>query len=87
MEAIEAFILDGRVTLLALSILAAECFLIAVLRRRTSSPALLANVLSGMFLIMALRAALLGSDARAVAAWLALGFAAHLADLAYRLRR
>ncbi|KAB0680344.1 hypothetical protein [Aureimonas leprariae] len=87
MQAIEAFVLDGRVTLVALLVLAAELVLLGVFRRETPSRTLLANALSGMSLIMALRSALLGPSPGAVALWLGLGFLAHLADLAQRLRR
>jgi hypothetical protein len=47
---------------------------------------LVANLLSGLFLILALRAALVGAGATAIGIWLGLGFLAHLADLAFRLK-
>lgn len=87
MQMIEGFVLDGRVTLAALFILAIEIGLVAAFRRRAGPLMLLANGLSGMALIMALRAALLGPDPLAVALWLGLGFVAHVADLTQRLRR
>ncbi|MBE7186113.1 MAG: hypothetical protein INR68_17085 [Methylobacterium mesophilicum] len=87
MRLIEAFVLDGCVTLVAVFVLATELLLVAVFRRGSSLAMLLANALSGLSLIMALRAALLGPDPAMVALWLGAGFIAHLADLAQRLRR
>jgi hypothetical protein len=84
----DAFILDGTVTLLAAAVLGLELLLILALARRRPGAAasLVANLLSGLFLILALRAALVGAGAAAIGIWLALGFLAHLADLAFRLK-
>ncbi|MBC8130013.1 MAG: hypothetical protein H7Y08_06790 [Rhizobiaceae bacterium] len=86
---IEAFVLDGTVTLFALAVLAIEAvflFRAAGTHGRSRLP-IVANALSGVFLILALRAALVGSGALAVAVWLALGGIAHGVDTAMRLRR
>jgi hypothetical protein len=84
----DAFILDGTVTLLAAAVLGLELVVAIVLARRrpVAVAPLVANLLSGLFLILALRAALVGAGATAIGIWLALGFLAHLADLALRLR-
>jgi hypothetical protein len=84
----DAFILDGTVTLLAAAVLGLELVVAVVLARRgpVAVAPLIANLLSGLFLILALRAALVGAGATAIGIWLALGFLAHLADLAFRLR-
>ncbi len=83
-------ILDGTATLLAIGVLVVELALVvAIPLYRGARPAmdLVANALSGLFLILALRAALVDSGALALAAWLGLAFIAHLAGLASRLRR
>ncbi len=88
MAMLEAFIADGTVTLLALGVLAIELAIVvavAVSRRARPATDLVANVFSGLFLILALRAALVGSGA-AVAGFLGLALVAHLTDLASRLR-
>jgi hypothetical protein len=84
----DAFILDGTVTLLAGAVLGLELVLILALARRRAGAvaSLVANLLSGLFLILALRAALVGAGATAIGIWLGLGFLAHLADLAFRLK-
>lgn len=84
---VEAFVLDGRVALVALGVLTIELLFLLAFHRRPSAPALLANGLAGIFLIMALRAALLGPDAKEIAVWLGLGLIAHVGDLVLRLRR
>jgi hypothetical protein len=86
---LEAFVLDGTVTLLALGVLALELVaIIGVSLARGLRPAgdLVANALSGAFLILALRAALMGSGATTLAACLGLAFVAHITALAIRLR-
>lgn len=86
--AIDVFIRDGMVTLVALAILAAELVVLLVLRRRGRAVGdVVANALSGAFLILALRSALVGDGATAIAAFLGLAFIAHVAALIVRLRR
>jgi len=82
---IESLVSSGTVTLIALAVLAGELVLLALLRRGKLALTL-ANVLSGAFLILALRAALLDQPPTMIALWLGLGFVAHLADLFGRLR-
>lgn len=87
---IETFILDGSVTLVALAILIVELALvvgIAIRNGRRPDASLIANGLSGLFLILALRAALIGQGSGPIALFLGLGGLAHLADLVLRRRR
>lgn len=46
-----------------------------------------ASLVSGLLLVFALRAALVGAGAQGVGPWLAAAFVAHLADMAIRFRR
>ncbi len=84
----DSLILDGTVTLIAIAVLAVE---VAVVLARTVSGCrapvfdIVANAVSGLFLILALRAALLDSGAATIASFLALAFIAHVAGLAKRL--
>ena len=87
MALIDNLVREGTVALLALAILGLEALAIAFLARRAARLPLFANALSGMALILALRAALLGQAPVWVALWLGLGFVAHLADVFARLRR
>jgi hypothetical protein len=89
MQALEALVRDGSVTLLALSVLALELAVFLAMSRsrgflRVAGP--ICNVLSGLFLIIALRAALLDQGAMAIAACLGLSFLAHAADTILRWR-
>lgn len=83
-EPVAHFISSGWICAVALAILWLET-LVLLARRRAMRSLLLANALSGSFLIAALGSALLGADVAWTAAALAAAFAAHLADLAYRL--
>jgi hypothetical protein len=86
----DRFVMDGSVTLVAIAVLAIEgavLFVIARSRRRFRTSAVVANLLSGLCLILALRAALVGDGATMIALWLGLGGLAHLGDLVLRLRR
>lgn len=87
MALIEGLVRGGSVTLLALAILGLEGLAILFWTRGAQRLPLLANALSGMALILALRAALLGQAPLWVALWLGLGFAAHVADVVVRWRR
>ena len=86
MALIEGLVRDGTVALLALAILGLELVVLFGFKPGVPRLPLLANALSGMSLILALRAAILGQDALWIAVWLAVGFAAHLGDLVGRLR-
>lgn len=85
---IEDLVAGGALTLLALVALAIEALVLVLFARgRIGIAAIVANCLSGVFLILALRAALLDEGAVMVATYLGLGFLAHMSDLALRLRR
>ncbi|MCX7304287.1 MAG: hypothetical protein NTV73_08100 [Hyphomicrobiales bacterium] len=85
---LDSFVLDGTVTLIAIAVLVLE---LAVVLARTLSGCrrpvfdLVANAFSGLFLILALRAALVDSGAATIATFLTLAFIAHVAGLARRL--
>ena len=84
---ITALIESGSIALIAVAILVIEVgVLLIALRGRGMRLGLVTNGLAGITLLMALYAALTGAPATHVAIWLALGFLAHLADLAARLR-
>ena len=90
MTALEAFVRDGTVTLLALALLALELVVfVGMSRSRGLLPVAgpICNALSGLFLILALRAALLDQGAMAIAAFLGLSFLAHAVDTALRWHR
>lgn len=83
-----ALIDDASITIIAAIVILVEIvvlWLFARNRRGTPFASYLANGLSGLSLILALRAALLDTGAGAVAFWLGLGLLAHLGDLAVRL--
>lgn len=82
----ETLVQDGTVTLFAMGFLAVEVLALLLVAQRPPLP-VIANGLSGLFLILALHAALLGQSLSATAIWLGLGGLAHLADLMFRLDR
>lgn len=87
---LDAFVQDGTVTLVALGALALEFAVllwVAVARRRAPAISTLAMLLSGLFLILALRAALIDQGSGPIALFLALGGITHLAEIATRPRR
>lgn len=87
---IAALVTNGTVSLLAIAVIAVEVPLLLALaagRAAFVPAAVVANGLSGICLLLALRAALTDAAPGAVALWLGLGFAAHLADIAARLKR
>jgi len=83
----EALVQDGTVTIFAISFLAMEALALVLLVGRRQILPILANGLAGLFLILALHAALTGGTITAVSTWLGLGGLAHIADLVLRLRR
>jgi hypothetical protein len=89
MEALlDAAFASGRIVDGILLLVAGEALVLAWLRRRGGPPlpALLANLASGAALMLALRAALVGSGWASVAGWMLAGLVAHLADLGLRFR-
>lgn len=85
---IDALISSGAIVWVALGVLLFEAVVVlSWARSRATRMSFLANGLSGACLILALRAALIDAGALPVAVWLGLGFVAHLADVALRLRR
>lgn len=85
---IEALISSGAIVWIALGVLLLEFVVVlSLVRNRATRMSLLANGLSGACLILALRAGLVDAGAVPVAAWLGLGFVAHLTDVVMRLRQ
>jgi len=85
---VEALVSTGAVIWLAIGALAIELLLLLAFSRHlgpAGAMPFIANLSSGLFLILALHAALVGSDT--ILLFLGLGFAAHLADIVLRLRR
>jgi hypothetical protein len=80
----------GRIIDLILGLMVLEGIALAVYHRRTgrgpAPVAVLANLLAGAALLLALRAALAGADWPSVALWLGAALLAHLADLGRRWR-
>jgi hypothetical protein len=81
----------GRIVDLVLVVMAAELVLMFAYRRRTGKGlepvAVVLMLLPGVFLLLALRAALTGADPATIVAWPAAALAAHLADLWARQSR
>jgi hypothetical protein len=84
---LDALFRSGHVADLAVAILIAETAVVMLLFKGARHSGLVANALSGVCLLLALRAALTGGPLVMVAVWLTGGFAAHLADTISRLRR
>lgn len=87
---LDAFVRDGTITLVALGALAVELLAVlgmAAARRRAPAASTIANLVSGLFLILALRAAILDWEGGWIALLLALGGAAHLAEIVSRPNR
>ena len=78
-----AFFASGHVVDLILLVIAAEAVWLAV-RRRTS---LIAALIPGVLILLALRAALTGAAWPWIAMWLTLSLPAHLWDMRRRLQR
>lgn len=86
--AIAAWVESGRIVDLILLLVALEALWLAWwLRRRGGVLRLLPNLVAGACLLLALRAGLTGAGGAWLGAALLCAFAAHLADLAIRLRR
>lgn len=81
---------SGRIVDIALGLIVLEVVLLARLRSRSGRAALdlglIAHLAAGVFLLLALRAALTGSSWELVAAWLSGALVAHLVDLGARLK-
>ena len=71
---------SGHAVDLIIAVLALEIVAFAVWRRPSLVNAIVA-ALPGLFLLLALRAALIGAGWMMIALWLALSLPAHLADL------
>lgn len=85
---LDSLVLNGSVTVLALVFLAVELIVVLfVLKRTRLTRGLILNVLSGAFLILALRSALLDQGSVPVAIFLGLGGLAHIAELVTRLKQ
>ncbi|MCJ2055587.1 hypothetical protein MKL09_03355 [Methylobacterium sp. J-048] len=84
----EALFASGRIVDAILALVVLEALLLAWLARRrgVGLPPLLANLAAGAALMLALRAALVGSGWPIVAAWMLAGLLAHLTDLGLRFR-
>lgn len=81
----EALFRDGNVALIASEILLVEALCLVLIARRPAVT-VIANSLSGLFLILALNASLSNAGLPSVALWLSLGGLAHVADVIARLR-
>jgi hypothetical protein len=85
---IDTIISSGAIAWIALGALLLELMIVLGLARSWATRmSFIANGLSGACLIMAFRAALIGAGTLPIAVWLGLGLAAHLADVAMRLRQ
>lgn len=82
---------NGRIVDLILALVAVEFVALVAYRRMTyrgiAALDLVFNLLAGICLLLALRAALAGSGWLWIAVWLSAALVAHLADLARRWRR
>ncbi len=81
---------SGAVADIAIAVLVIETAILLAMRHRfgLAGASLLANAVSGIALILALRAALVAPDQpHWIAIWLLAGFAGHLADLRLRATR
>jgi hypothetical protein len=82
---------SGHVVDLIIAFMAIEAVVLLVWRKRTGggiAPGpLVASLLAGFFLLLALRSALTGAPWSMAALWLVAALVAHLADLAGRWKR
>jgi hypothetical protein len=90
MDALSALVSSGRAVDLVVALMVLEFGALAIYHRATGrgvAPAkLAANMLAGLALLLALRAALTGMPAYWVALFLVASLGAHLVDLALRWR-
>lgn len=78
---------SGRLAEIAMVVLVLElAVFLLVYRRRDTRRTLIFNTLSGLALMAALRAALIGEAAIVIAGFLSLGFGMHLGELWFRHR-
>ena len=88
---IESIIRSGLAADIMLAFMVVEgVFLIGlgIVRKRFSNIFVpLAGLLAGAFIVLALRAALMGGDWSAIATFIALSLFAHLAEIGLRMRR
>lgn len=87
----EALFEGGRIAEIIAVLVIVEFVLLAAWGRRSGrgpgAASLAATLAAGLFLVLALRAALDGGSAAAIGMWLAAAFVAHGADMAIRFRR
>jgi hypothetical protein len=87
---VTALFSSGRIIDLILALVAVEAIVLLAYRLLTGrgipAAGLLVNLFAGVFLLLALRSALLNLDWIWTAGWLAAALVAHLADLAQRWR-
>jgi hypothetical protein len=88
---LDALFANGRVVDLVIALTVCEGLFLAWLRRRSGKGLTLSDVVgnlaAGIFLMLALRAALLREPSENIAVWLVAALIAHLADLYRRWRR
>lgn len=82
---------SGRIVDLIIALVVVEAMVLFIYRyltgRGVALPDLATNLLAGVFLLLALRSALLQAASDWTAVWLAAALVAHVADLATRWRR
>ena len=84
---IAEWVTDGRIVLLAVSVIALEALVATLfLRRRLRLAGILLTMASGLALLGALHSALTGAGTGMVAAWLVTALVAHASDMAARIR-
>jgi len=85
------FVATGRVVDLIVAVMVLEALILAMYRRKSGHGiavgALLASLVPGLLLVLALRGALVGAGSSWILVCLAAAFAAHLFDLSQRWRR
>ena len=88
---LDALFANGRVVDLVIALTVCEGLFLVWLRRRSGKGLALADVMgnlgAGIFLMLALRAALLREASENISVWLVAALIAHLADLYRRWRR
>lgn len=90
-ESVLALLADGRLLEGVVALMLVEAVVLLWWRHRTGGGLPASGVLcvlaSGIFLMLAVRAALVDRDTNAVAVWLLAALAAHVADLVVRWQR